>query len=208
MAKSRDPDRLRQGPRPLLLRRLLERRAPHHGGGGAYADQYDGFLAGARATTCRWRPSPTSPAPSATPPSPPTRPTSSTGFTAAERTLSSNAVLADATRSMAHRRPGAGRRRLPGGLQPRRRRADLHRRARRHLPVGGAEDGHRARSSAAPRPAPAASSIQLPVRQRAGRAAWRSGIHRAAGARLRRGRHHLEGAARSPSPASTARPSR
>ena len=33
--QGRDPDRLRQGPGPLVLRRLLERRAPHDGRGRA-----------------------------------------------------------------------------------------------------------------------------------------------------------------------------
>jgi pimeloyl-ACP methyl ester carboxylesterase len=41
------------------------------------------------------------------------------------------------------RRPGAGHRRLPGRVRPEPRRADLHRRARRHLPERGAEDRHR-----------------------------------------------------------------
>ena len=37
------------------------------------------------------------------------------------------------------RRPGAGHVGVPGGIQPRQRRADLHRRARRHLPQSAAQ---------------------------------------------------------------------
>ena len=64
-----------------------------------------------------------------------------TGFTLAERRLVSNAVLAQLRRARRRRRRhGAGHARLPGGLRPRPRRADLHRRARRQLPERGAEE--------------------------------------------------------------------
>ena len=84
----------------------------------------------------------------------------STGFTLAERQLVSAAVLArcDALDGV---RDGMVQdtQRLPGGVQSRPRRADVQRRARRHLPVGGAEVGHRAGSSPARRRATASRSM-------------------------------------------------
>jgi feruloyl esterase len=46
MAKGIDPDRLRQGAGSLVHRRLLERRPPCMVAASRYADQYDGILSG------------------------------------------------------------------------------------------------------------------------------------------------------------------
>ena len=59
--------RLRQGTRPLVLRRLLERRTPHPGRGRSLrATTTTASSLARRATTCRWRRWPTSSARSAT----------------------------------------------------------------------------------------------------------------------------------------------
>ena len=93
-----DRARVRQGARPFLHRRLLQRWAPHAGGRGPLAEDYDGYLAGAPGYNCRWRRWPTSAAASAMRRSATGDPTAPAGletaFTTAERKTVADAVLA------------------------------------------------------------------------------------------------------------------
>ena len=136
-----DPDRLRQGPGSLVLRRLLERRPPHHRRCRALRRPVRRLSSSAtRAIACRSPRSPTSPATSAmrrvaTNPADP-----STGFTAAERALVAERRAREVRRARRRdRRPDPGHQGVPSGVRPEPRRAHLHRRARRHLPVGAAQ---------------------------------------------------------------------
>ena len=102
-----------------------------------YADQYDGFLVGDPGLRLPLAAIANIAGDQAyAEPSPPTPADPSTGFTAAERQLVANAVLAKcdaldgATDGLVQDTEG-----LPGRVRPRPRRADLHRRARRHLPL-------------------------------------------------------------------------
>ena len=87
------------------------------------------------------------------------------------------------------RRSGAGHDRLPGRLQPRTRRAHLHRRTRRHLPVGRTEERDRPTLRRHQDARGHDDLHQLPVRQRARhRQHGLLEFHGAADARLRRHR--------------------
>ena len=87
--------RLRQGPGPLVHRRLLQRRAAHHGGRRrACPASTTASWSASRATGCRWRRSPTWSARRSTRRVATDPADIATGFTAAERALLSHAVLA------------------------------------------------------------------------------------------------------------------
>ena len=110
-----------------------------------FADQYDGFLAGdpglrlplaALANIAGYQTYLTA--------SRRTRPTLSTGFTVAERQLVVERRPRQVRRARrCDRRAGPGHEGLPGRIRSEPRRADLRRRARRHLPQRSAEDRHR-----------------------------------------------------------------
>ena len=166
-----------------------------------YADQYDGFLVGrpGLAAAARgagqhrrlpdlcsaWRRR---------------RPTCRPASRSPSAQLVSNAVLAKcdaldgATDGLVQDTHG-----LPGGVRPEPRRADLRRRARRHLPQRSAEDRHRQAVLGRDDEHRHQDLQQLPVRQRPG-----DGrlvvleVHRAADPRRRRDRLHLAGAAGRP----------
>ena len=106
---------LRQGPGPLVLRRLLERRTPHAGGRGTLrATSTTASSPARRATTCRTRRWPTSSARSATRsswrPEPASTPADlATAFTRPSVRWCRRPVLSKLRRARRReRRPGAG----------------------------------------------------------------------------------------------------
>ena len=108
-----------------------------------YADQYDGFLVGdpgfrlplaAVANIAAYQGYATV----ATNPADP-----STGYTAPERTRRRRGGREVRCARWCGRRTGPGYEGVPSGVRPESRRSHLHRRARRHLPVGAAENRYR-----------------------------------------------------------------